>query len=824
MQSMHNNWRKFLNEGTFKGASADTRLLREIDEDELGHIQRALDEMGPEDLAFNELFGGKNRVLIPFPVADTKSELGRFVNIVNPPAEKRVAYDGNPWIADFQAGLMTRNKPLSDREMTQDLEAVAFGNLGSPQLGPQRVERKKESMKIGKWLAAVERALKGLAEWHKIWQSGDEKAMDAHEKTWEGKTRPMLLKLLGVSRYGQLDKRFMLNDTDHYADEKILKVIADLRKYWQQNADYIKKNSEGIKKSGAYYIIITRHPIDVLRMSDFDDIYSCHSPPSHHSQAGESYYRCAVAEAHGHGAVAYAVNGDDLEEAYETMPGYPLDDPLEFNDIEDFQEGEIFSDDKRSEGLIEPVSRLRLRQVRYYEDRSGNDTDDDGVQLAIPEDRVYGKKIPGFRETIFDWARENQKEAISDTPLKKNRAFMGGEKLGVDLGKFVKFGGSYEDNQIDVLIPHFLGMVGFGSAQQDTETEDQLDASLIGGTAEQLEEAANNVLREYGTFGDSDKEFKVSFDVEDDYDGGFYINPNVVLLLRWPSDEWKTLPDFQTMRYLPHEFDDYGYSFLDPKHTTVHTYRDNDKIIIELRIQNELLDPNDNYVYDSAESFEEFLDHVHDLSRDGRTLEGIRQLTERFLKREGAMDGGVVIQLGQDIQNDEFTSYEWDIEVSEGYELDEFELISANTDVAVSYKGTTLEVAKKILGSRDFWIKLREQMHIEPQKIAQEDYYVPIDRTALDVIEQDSIIVYRLNYHIGDDMPDGQIEVFKELIEFWDDEGEIQAVMQKVFNSFVQEAGALKQVSPYLDVNRVDESKKVSGQQLFNNWRRFLNQ
>ena len=104
MQSMHDNWRQFLNEGTLKGASADTRLLREIDEDELGHIQRALDEMGPEDLAFNELFGGKNRVLIPFPVADTKSELGRFVNIVNPPAEKRVAYDGNPWIADFQAG------------------------------------------------------------------------------------------------------------------------------------------------------------------------------------------------------------------------------------------------------------------------------------------------------------------------------------------------------------------------------------------------------------------------------------------------------------------------------------------------------------------------------------------------------------------------------------------------------------------------------------------------------------------------------------------------------------------------------------------------
>jgi uncharacterized protein YprB with RNaseH-like and TPR domain len=48
--------------------------------------------------------------------------------------------------------------------------------------------------------------------------------------------------------------------------------------------------------------------------------------------------------------------------------------------------------------------------------------------------------------------------------------------------------------------------------------------------------------------------------------------------------------------------------------------------------------------------------------------------------------------------------------------------------------------------------------------------------------------------------------------------------MQKVFNSFIQEAGTLKQVHRYLDVNRADESKKVSGQQLFNNWRRFLNQ
>jgi hypothetical protein len=366
-------------------------------------------------------------------------------------------------------------------------------------------------------------------------------------------------------------------------------------------------------------------------------------------------------------------------------------------------------------------------------------------------------------------------------------------------------------------------MVGFGDVIQDTRTEDQLDAIAIAGTIEQLEASAQEVLNLYGTFGDVDGEFKVSYDVTEDYDGVPYINPTVSLHLKWDSDSWKILPNWEVMRYLPHEYEDFGYSFLDPEGTTVHTYRDNDQIVIKLGIQNQLLDPNDNYAYYSADDFEYFLDHVADLSRDGRTMEGIRQLTERFLKREGVIDGGVVIKLGYDIQNEEFTSYEWDLRVDEGYELDEFELISANTEVAISYKDTTLEVAEKILGSRDFWLKLREQMHIEPQKIAQEDYYVPIDRTALAVEEQDSIIVYRLNYHVADDMPDGQVEVFKELIEFWDDEDEIQAVMQKVFNSFIQEAGTLKQVDRYLDVNRADESKKVSGQQLFNNWRRFLN-
>ena len=70
MSKFHNNWRKFLTEGTFK----EQRILREISEDEVEHIRKALDELGPEELAFQHIFGDKARLLIPFPSHDREGE------------------------------------------------------------------------------------------------------------------------------------------------------------------------------------------------------------------------------------------------------------------------------------------------------------------------------------------------------------------------------------------------------------------------------------------------------------------------------------------------------------------------------------------------------------------------------------------------------------------------------------------------------------------------------------------------------------------------------------------------------------------------------
>jgi hypothetical protein len=89
------SWNNFLNESTRteKVPFKDTRIriklenkekfLREVTEDEFEHIQQAIDELSPEDLAFNDIFEGKNRLIIDFPTADETSELGIFVNMWN---------------------------------------------------------------------------------------------------------------------------------------------------------------------------------------------------------------------------------------------------------------------------------------------------------------------------------------------------------------------------------------------------------------------------------------------------------------------------------------------------------------------------------------------------------------------------------------------------------------------------------------------------------------------------------------------------------------------------------------------------------------------
>ena len=102
-----NKWREFLNESKAPvppQPGPTEKVLREITQDEMGHIERALEEMGPEDLAFNETFDGKNRVILDFQTLDTDSELGKFIDIL-----ERWGYS-----VDWQKGMLMGTKELKD--------------------------------------------------------------------------------------------------------------------------------------------------------------------------------------------------------------------------------------------------------------------------------------------------------------------------------------------------------------------------------------------------------------------------------------------------------------------------------------------------------------------------------------------------------------------------------------------------------------------------------------------------------------------------------------------------------------------------------------
>ncbi len=198
---------------------------------------------------------------------------------------------------------------------------------------------------------------------------------------------------------------------------KATRLIKELPSAVRALQDY--EEWKGLIGKGNLSIVVSRAPIDVLRMSDHPDapqaIESCHSQ-------GGSYFRCAIQEAKGHGLVAYVVNTKDLQKV-------------------DLDADEIFSDKRRDtdnfekrkiEG-IQPYARIRLRR---YENKK------DGSELAIPETVTYGAYYPNLVDEVTKWAREAQKDLVEQNPRMKDYRLTGGE---------------YRDSSDAVLWNNFLG-------------------------------------------------------------------------------------------------------------------------------------------------------------------------------------------------------------------------------------------------------------------------------------------------------------------------------------------------------------------------------
>jgi hypothetical protein len=201
-------------------------------------------------------------------------------------------------------------------------------------------------------------------------------------------------------------------------------------RWWEQNKG---------KKSDGVSIVISRSPIDIVRMSDHKDIRSCHSK-------GGSWFHCAVQEAKTGGAVAYIVKDDDLK------------------NVPDLQAREIFADPDRNIKGIQPLERLRLRR---FED------EDADVNFLVPELRTYGKNHIEFYERVKDWALKNQKDELEE----------------LDWDNINLRGGSYQDNEADEIWNAFLDDTQF---EGEKISKDKADEK---GTEEEIDTQAERMVR-----------------------------------------------------------------------------------------------------------------------------------------------------------------------------------------------------------------------------------------------------------------------------------------------------------------------------------------
>ena len=410
-------------------------LITEISQDEYQKIRDYMDKLSPEDLQFNNLFDDKLRLIIPFPV--------QLKGII---AEIEKFFQKNDWEIDFTNGT-------AERKVSKVIEkGIKKG---------EKIE-KIEKYRIGK-------ILKFLDDLKRKIEARSPKAEVAVKK------------FNNLFPHDDFEGFWWLGEKN---PEKWLS-------FWNKESEKYIGNPDALESS-KFSVILSRNYTDVLKMSDFDGISSCHSE-------GGAYFHCARAEAKNKGLIAYVVKNEDLK------------------NVENLQAEEIFLDKQRRIEGIAPVARLRLRRFQIKKE------DEKDYDLAIPERKFYGQKIPSFYNIVRDFIYNKQKH------LFKNNM------PDFDLRDVVRLGASYADNKDGLLFQRFFKDDNFNehiNAEQDPEGEEE----EVDGRWEEYETAQADIQAE------ADRHLNniyVYSNVDDNGEGEPYISFSAGMDFRFADEDVK---------------------------------------------------------------------------------------------------------------------------------------------------------------------------------------------------------------------------------------------------------------------------------------------
>ena len=338
------------------------------------------------------------------------------------------------------------------------------------------------------------------------------------------------------------------------------KIDRELLHWWEQKQTFFTKDEEsyndienmfeGQHEGDKWKLLISRHPVDVLRMSDIGDIRSCHSE-------GSDYFQCAVQESIGNGLIAYLVKTEDLEEfvrfdphmrqalalVKRTLEYKPRFDTIHknLNDAENLAMVlEILKTDwnnptRQGANRVPPeaielvtIDMLRdavhaklenkpwpglddvppkpledFDQQEIFRDRDRNipgitagsrlrlrkffDTAN-GDWFTVPEDRIYGRADTRFKTAAREWAWEQQKHLFVED---------GADEMELPRSEYLqRYGGSYEDTSDGYLLNKFFSMSGTHVEQYRGDVEhiyDEEGENAFDQMEEELQEVLNAV-------------------------------------------------------------------------------------------------------------------------------------------------------------------------------------------------------------------------------------------------------------------------------------------------------------------------------------------
>ena len=531
MKLILENWNKFLKE----------QEINEATEQEIKYLKDAL-EIPIEEFPFGNIFGDSYRIIEPVSGLKEETPLANAISILNKFG----------WQVD----------PASDLEYHDETKGRLAGKVKGGKIicsktkishyidgkGKQGISRKTIILNLPKVLGGIVNFINNSRDKLKN-EAGGRIYYGAMRYTGKSEPRP------------NEDPKYFLpegiaDDIPYTADEyrNIMKFY-DAQNYWldtmssdtisvllkdkginfitqypsfENFAKYaIESFDDLIRNMDQYlernYIIYSRHPIDVFRMSDHQGIQSCHSLPSEKGEVGfDQYNKCAFSEAYGNGMIAYIIPAKN----FKMFP--PTQESLDNVDDE-----EIFYDKSRPDaGELEPTSRIRIKHVAFHKDE-----DSDPIRVAVPQGKVYGPKVPGFLDAVnnkFSTAQEKQvKEIIKQ----------GAEDLGkptIFLSKFTRYGGSYQDDGYSVAetLPMLFrkynrDLVLQGSyVRYEPDVEEALLASIGQNAAEVTRQRLNEIFDdETGGF------ISFDWDVEEGYEGevSFSWSMNVTFKINVPS-------------------------------------------------------------------------------------------------------------------------------------------------------------------------------------------------------------------------------------------------------------------------------------------------